>query len=94
VIALGEFRFGLLGSRLRETLSEKLTALIRSSVILDVTDATTSKYAELRQALKIARTPIPANDLWIAALARQHARPILSRDAHFDDVPGIERIAW
>ena len=94
VIAIGEFRFGLLASRLRESLSEKLAVLIRNTVQLDVTDATTPHYADLRQALKLAGTPIPANDLWIAALARQHAQPILSRDAHFDHVPGIDRIAW
>ena len=94
VIAIGEFRFGLLASRLRESLSEKLAVLIRNTVQLDVTDATTPHYADLRQALKLAGMPIPANDLWIAALARQHTQPILSRDAHFDHVPGIDRIAW
>ncbi len=94
VIAIGEFRFGLLASCLRESLSEKLAALIRNSAVLDVTDATTPHYADLRQALKVAGTPIPANDLWIAALARQHAQPILSRDAHFDHVSGIDRITW
>ncbi len=94
VIAIGEFRFGLLGSRLREVLSEKLDELIRNSMVLDVTDATTPHYAELRQELKAAGTPIPVNDLWIAALAHQYAQPIVSRDAHFDSVPEIERITW
>ena len=94
VIAIGEFRFGLLGSRLRERLTEKLTALIRVCVVFEVNEAATSHYAELRHALKVAGTPIPANDLWIAALARQHALPILSRDGHFDNVPSIERIEW
>jgi predicted nucleic acid-binding protein len=32
--------------------------------------------------------------VWIAALARQHALPILSRDRHFDFVPGLRRIGW
>lgn len=94
VIAIGEFRFGLLGSRLRERLAEKVGALLRDCVVFDVTEAMTQHYAELRHALKVAGTPIPANDLWIAALARQHALPILSRDGHFDHVPGIERITW
>ena len=79
---------------MRGPLSEKLATLIRNSAVLDVTEATTQHYAELRQALKVAGTPIPANGLWIAASARQHALPILSRDGHFDHVPGIERIAW
>lgn len=92
VIAIGEFRFGLLGSRLREPLSEKLDALIGRCVVLAVEEKTSAHYAELRQALKAAGTPIPANDLWIAALAQQHALPILSRDTHFDQVPRITRI--
>jgi len=31
---------------------------------------------------------------WIAALARQHRLPIVSRDAHFDSVKNVERRAW
>lgn len=37
---------------------------------------------------------IPENDVWIAAIARQHAQQIVSRDKHFDDVPGAHRLAW
>ena len=38
--------------------------------------------------------PIPANDLWIAALARQHSLPLLSRDRRFDFVAGLKRLGW
>ena len=41
--------------------------------------------------LKQAGHPIPANDAWIAALALEHRRPILSRDQHFDAVRGLHR---
>lgn len=34
------------------------------------------------------------NDIWIAALARQHKMPVLSKDRHFDSVQGIQRIDW
>lgn len=51
-------------------------------------------YADVRMELKKAGTPIPANDVWIAALARQHGMPILSRDRHFDKVRGIARQDW
>ena len=44
--------------------------------------------------LKRAGKPIPINDAWIAALARQHSRPVLSNDSHFDAVPDIERIPF
>jgi tRNA(fMet)-specific endonuclease VapC len=59
-----------------------------------VTDATAIAYAGLRRALKRLGRPIPANDAWIAALALQHQLPILSRDAHFDVVAGVERRSW
>jgi len=48
----------------------------------------------VRDELKRSGRPIPGNDLWIAALARQHALPLLSRDRHFDLVPGVQRIGW
>ena len=42
----------------------------------------------------MAGTPIPANDCWIAALARQHRLPIVSLEEHFDVVDQVRRIAW
>ena len=51
-------------------------------------------YAGIRAALKKAGRPIPSNDLWIAALCRQHRLPLLSQDQHFDAVEGLERVGW
>ena len=44
--------------------------------------------------LKRLGSPIPPNDVWIAALARQHVLPVLSNDSHFDAVDRIQRIAF
>lgn len=44
--------------------------------------------------LRKAGTPIPANDAWIAALARQHGLAVLSNDVHFVLVPGLRRIPF
>jgi predicted nucleic acid-binding protein len=44
--------------------------------------------------LKQSGRPLPSNDLWIAALARQHRLPLLSRDGHFDFVSALQRIGW
>lgn len=62
--------------------------------ILPVTAQTAVCYAEIRGKLKKAGTPIPENDIWIAALAKEHALPILTGDFHFDLVTGIERLDW
>lgn len=53
---------------------------------------TTHIYAETFAWLRRNGTPIPTNDLWIAALAIQHSLPLCSRDAHFEKVPQIARL--
>jgi predicted nucleic acid-binding protein len=94
VIVLGEYRYGIQQSRDRRRYQQWLTESIRNYRILDVDEETAISYAALRSELKRAGTPIPSNDLWIAALCRQHSFSLLSRDRHFDLVGGIERINW
>jgi tRNA(fMet)-specific endonuclease VapC len=94
VVVLGEYRFGIAQSRRKAEYEEWLAQTLVSCVVLDVNEETSRRYAEIRLELKRAATPIPANDAWIAALARQHAFPILSRDNHFDSVSGITRLSW
>jgi tRNA(fMet)-specific endonuclease VapC len=93
-IVLGEYRFGLANSRKRRILLPLLDALESDCLVLDVDAFTARKYAEVRDELRRAGTPIPENDLWIAALARQHALEVVSCDAHFDQVHGVRRRAW
>lgn len=94
VVVLGEYRFGLLRSRHRRALEQKLFALAAVSFVLAVDLETTEHYADIREELRQFGRPIPANDLWIAALARQHELPVVSRDEHFDRVPRLERRSW
>jgi tRNA(fMet)-specific endonuclease VapC len=94
VIVLGEFRYGIKQSRNRAQYERWLAETVPLYRVLVVDDGTAEEYAEVRDELKRMRRPIPANDLWIAALARQHALPLLSRDQHFDLVPGLKRVVW
>jgi predicted nucleic acid-binding protein len=94
VPALAEFRFGILKSRLKERMLPWLVGVQSANRVLGIDAETTRHYADIRLELQNASTPIPMNDLWIAAIARQHKQPILSRDTHFDQVPGITRIGW
>jgi tRNA(fMet)-specific endonuclease VapC len=71
-----------------------LSELMRHWTVLDVSKETAVRYAEMRRQLKDAATPIPSNDAWIAALARQHGVQVLSSDPHFDLVSGIERLGF
>ena len=94
VVVLGEYRYGIAQSRHRARYRRWLDGLIIDCTVLDVTEQTTHHYAAISVELRQAGTPIPTNDLWIAALCRQHGLPLLSRDRHFDAVPGIQRLDW
>jgi len=94
VIVLGEYRYGIGQSRDRNRYEQWLSEYLPKFRILDVDDRTTISYAAVRMELKKAGTPIPSNDVWIAALCRQHSLPIVSRDRHFDAVPGLRRLHW
>ena len=94
VIVLGEFRYGIAASRHRTQYEKWLDTFLPEFEILPVTEETARAYATVRRALKRAGRPIPANDAWIAALAIQHDHAILSRDEHFDAVPGVSRESW
>jgi tRNA(fMet)-specific endonuclease VapC len=93
-IVLGEYLFGILQSTHRQRYEQWLTANLPSTDFAVIGQAAAREYAGIRLDLKKNATPIPANDAWIAALARQHGLPILSNDAHFDLVPGIKRIGF
>ena len=94
VIVAGEFAFGIAQSRHREAYERSLQRMLDRCIILEVGIATARHYATIRLELKRAGTPIPANDVWIAALSRQHAIPVMSRDTHFDFVAGLRRRTW
>ena len=94
VIVLGEYRYGISQSRDHPYYERWLAEYLGKFRILDVDERTTLSYSAIRIELKKAGRPIPSNDIWIAALCRQHSLPLLSRDRHFDAVPGITRIGW
>lgn len=94
VIVLGEYRYGIAQSHHCATYENWLAGLLRDCSVLDINEPTTQHYAEITLDLRRKGKPIPTNDLWIAALCRQHSLPLLSRDRHFDQVTGLKRIGW
>ena len=96
LISLGEYSHGLTGCtpKRRKQLQTWLDAFLKRAEVLAPNTRTIEPYASVRAELKTAGTPIPANDCWIAALARQHRLPLVSKDRHFDKVAGITRIEW
>ena len=94
VIVLGELRAGFLrGARSRANERKLLAFLALGTVRVLLLDETTSlHYAALARQLRDQGTPIPTNDIWIAALALQHGLTLYARDRHFDHLPQLTRL--
>ena len=93
-IVLGEYRFGIKVTRDRKIREAWLEDVESAVTVLDVNSETARHYADGREQLRKARTPIPENDLWIAALARQHELAVITRDGHFENVADLRRVGW
>lgn len=93
-IAVGELHYGARKSARATDNVERVAALAAASAVLACDAGTAAAYGELKATLRARGTPIPENDLWIAALARQHQLTLVSRDAHFSAVPELDVVTW
>jgi tRNA(fMet)-specific endonuclease VapC len=91
LIVLGELLAGFAGGLRQERNRDELARFMAAPRVhlIKPDEKTATHYAGVYFDLRRQGTPIPTNDLWIAALARQHRLPLLSFDAHFAAVPGI-----
>lgn len=94
LIVLGELRAGFaVGTRGAKNEGALRRFLLRPGVSLLVPDEqTTYHYASLYRQLRHQGTPIPTNDIWIAASILQHDLVLCARDTHFDHLPQIPRV--
>jgi tRNA(fMet)-specific endonuclease VapC len=93
-VALGELYFGAYRSGFRERQLNQLAEFVIAVSILDVGANTADHYGTIKAQLAEAGTPIPENDIWIAALAREYSLPIVTRDRHFSMVSALTVLAW
>ena len=87
-VVLGELRAGFALGR-RQVENERILRrfLVKPGVtVLFADDQTTHHYAAVFRQLRKQGTPIPTNDLWIAALVLEHGLALASRDAHFAQI--------
>jgi tRNA(fMet)-specific endonuclease VapC len=92
VIVIGELLAGALQGGQPEREQARIVALIALAEVIGCDLETARQYAQVRDELRRQGRPIPQNDTWIAALARQHSVTLASRDSHFDSVPGLRRV--
>ena len=84
--------FGL-GNRGKQNQQELEAFLERSKVLfLTINAQTAEEYTKIFLALKAKGTPIPTNDMWIAAMAQQLEMAVFTYDAHFSQIDGLKII--
>jgi tRNA(fMet)-specific endonuclease VapC len=90
-IVLGECRAGLRDSRKDRNRLQKLNELISlpNAVCPPLTAATSVSYASIWQYLRDVGRPIPFSDIWIAAHTMELGATLVTRDVHFDGIPGL-----
>ena len=93
LVVLAEIKAGFYGGAQQhqnETLLRRLLTKSTVGVFLPSRE-TAEHYARLFVQLKRAGTPIPDNDLWIAALSLEHDLLLITRDQHFERIPQLLR---
>lgn len=90
-VVLGELLAGFMSGSRRARNERQLQEFLSSPrvEVLGMDGETAVRYAVILHALRSAGTPIPSNDLWIAASAMQHGLRILTTDAHYLRVPHV-----
>lgn len=88
-VVLGELYSGFrAGNRWAENTAQLAQFLSKPSVrVLNVTEETALRYAEVDVYLRKKGRPIPRNDVWIAAVALEHGLQLLTLDIHFREIP-------
>ena len=92
-MVLGELHFGAQRAQRRQEQLAYIHDLLTYAVVL-FPDQDTEVYGQVKAELAQLGKPIPDNDLWIAAMARQYDLPLATRDAHFTHVPRLKTLAW
>ncbi len=85
VVVLGELRAGFMQSSRQPQNESELRAFLSSSAVIvhDIDENAASLFAELITELRCAGTPIPVNDIWIAAIALREGATVVTYDSHF-----------
>ncbi|MEZ6036178.1 MAG: type II toxin-antitoxin system VapC family toxin [Planctomycetota bacterium] len=91
-VVMGELRAGFrLGTQTRgnERTLQRFLALPKVDILF-ASETTTVHYADVFGQLRDQGTPVPTNDMWIAALVLEHRLTLFSRDEHFRHLPQLD----
>ena len=94
IVVLGELYYGAAYS----TQVQKNTAVVRKLSgrykLLLIDEGVTIEYGKVKAALRAKGSPIPENDIWIAAIALRNSLTLVTRDKHFNEVSKLKLKSW
>lgn len=93
-VVMGELFYGAAKSQKTSSNILRLENVVQEFCILPCDIATAKVYGLTKKEMKVKGNPIPENDLWIAASARQHGLTLATRDRHFSEVPQLQVENW
>ncbi len=93
-IAIGELWFGAMKSGQTERNMQRIGQLVAGNVVLPCDTDTARQYGEIKHGLRLKGRPIPENDIWIAALAKQYDLTLVTRDEHFREIAYLKTVRW
>lgn len=93
-VVLGELHYGVERARRRKEALSPILEFLRIAALLLPDRDTAEQYGRIKAELTDKGTLIPDNDIWIAALARQHDMPVATRDRHFNAVQQLKILDW
>ena len=90
-VVLGELMFGFRnGSRFKKNMDDLNRFLEHEAVDLaPIGETTSDRYSRIAAQLRLQGTPIPTNDIWIAAQAMEHGAELIASDKHFYKISGL-----
>ena len=90
-VVLGELMFGFRnGTRFKKNMEDLNSFLDHESIrLIDINKITADRYSRIANQLKQQGTPIPTNDIWIAAQAMEQGAELITSDRHFEKVYGL-----
>jgi tRNA(fMet)-specific endonuclease VapC len=94
IVVLGELYHGAYNSKLFDENIARIDDLILTSTLVYCDQATALEYGSIKMSLRRRGRPLPENDIWLSAIARQHGYVLLTRDRHFQEVERLNTIGW
>jgi tRNA(fMet)-specific endonuclease VapC len=93
-IVLGELYFGAWKSSRAEENTVLVDEFASGRSILGCDRHVAREYGLIKTRLREKGRPLPENDIWIAAIAREHGLILITRDSHFQDVEDLKWERW